>query len=65
MAPPTEIVLVPGYWEGPAVWRHVVPELEKAGFNVTTIKLLSTGTPASESPKSPSMVGNFNLKTFP
>lgn len=53
---PSDVVLVPGYWEGPGIWRHVVPGLEKQGLNVTVIKLLSTGTPASESPKSPSMV---------
>lgn len=65
MAPPTEIVLVHGYWEGPSIWRNVVPEVEKVGFNDTTIKLLSTGTPASESPKSPSMVRNANPRTSP
>ncbi|KAF3766652.1 alpha/beta-hydrolase [Cryphonectria parasitica EP155] len=57
----TDIVLVPGYWEGPTVWRGVVPGLEKDGFNVTTIKLLSTGTPASESPKSPSMYDDIDV----
>lgn len=62
---PSDIVLVPGYWEGPGVWRLVGPELEKNGFNVTTIKLLSTGTPASESPKSPSMVRFFKLCVKP
>ncbi|KUI59774.1 (S)-hydroxynitrile lyase [Cytospora mali] len=58
---PSDIVLVPGYWEGPGIWRLVVPGLEKNGFNVTTIKLLSTGTPASESPKSPSMYDDIEV----
>ncbi|PSS02403.1 Alpha/beta hydrolase fold-1 [Coniella lustricola] len=58
---PSDIVLVPGYWEGPDVWRLVAPELEKNGFTVTIIKLLSTGTPASESPKSPSMYDDIEV----
>lgn len=49
------------YWAGPDIWRHVVPGLEKHGLNVTIVKLLSTGTPASESLKSPSMVRNARL----
>lgn len=40
---PHNIVLVHGFWEGPGIWRLVAPELEKQGFNITTIKLPSTG----------------------
>ncbi|KAL9621536.1 MAG: hypothetical protein Q9160_004066 [Pyrenula sp. 1 TL-2023] len=54
--PPSDIVLVPGFWEGPFIWRDVASALQERNFTVTTVSLPSTGTPASSSnPKSPSM----------
>lgn len=60
MAPST-IVLVHGYWEGPGIWRLVAPTLEKHGFDVIIIKLPSTGTPASQDHKSPSMYDDIEV----
>lgn len=40
---PIDIVLVPGYWEGPAIFDHVKPALETAGYEVFDAPLPSTG----------------------
>lgn len=42
------IVLIPGFWEGPAVYTTVAASLTEHGYAVTVIPLTSTGAPVSD-----------------
>ena len=50
------VVLVPGFWEGPNIYKDVESSLKSYGYEVTMAPLVSTGKAASEAPdRSPSM----------
>jgi hypothetical protein len=50
-----DIVLVPGFWEGPDSLQSSVQLLRKDGYITHVAPLRSTGVPYRENPKSPSL----------